>query len=132
MKPEPDALLATRRDFLNTAGAALVVAAVAGPGPLVAEDKPAPAPVFEPVVIPDWVHGVTRMAFVTPGDVARAAKAGAQVLHTNLVWPYFPLHRDGGGLSKEDDRRLKDLVADCRRLGVKLVLGLPPFPPVAL
>ena len=54
MKPEPDAPLATRRDFLNRAGGAVVVAAVAGPGPLVAEDKPVPAAVFEPVVIPDF------------------------------------------------------------------------------
>jgi hypothetical protein len=84
------------------------------------------------VRIPDWVFGVTRMAFLTPGEVPKAARAGAQVIHTNLIWPYFPLHRDGGGLSRDDDRALLDLVAVCHRHHVKLVLGLPPFPSVSL
>src|SRR5205823_317983 len=81
---------------------------------------------------PAWVHGVTRMAFASPGEAAKAARFGAQVLHTNVVWPYFPLRRDGGGLPENDRKRLRELMADCRRLGLKLVLGLPPFPPVAL
>src|ERR1700686_4718631 len=102
MKPELDALLATRRDFLNTAGGALIVAAVAGPARVAPENNPPPPAALEPIAIPEWVHGVTRMAFVTPGDVARAAKAGAQIVHTNVVWPYFPLRRDGGGLSEGD------------------------------
>jgi hypothetical protein len=72
------------------------------------------------------------MAFVAAGDVGRAAKAGAQVVHTNLVWPYYPLRRDKGGLSPQDDRRLRELVAACRKANLKLVLGLPPFPPVTL
>jgi hypothetical protein len=133
MNSEPAASLTTRRDFLVQTGSALAVAVV-GPQPqagMGAEPQAAPV-AFEPVQIPEWVHSITRMAFITPGDVAKAGKAGAQVIHTNAVWPYFPLKRDGGGLSKEDDRRLKDLVADCRRAGVKCVLGLPPFPPVAL
>jgi hypothetical protein len=72
------------------------------------------------------------MAFLSPGEVPRAAAAGVQVVHTNVVWPYFPLGRDGGGLARDDDRRLRDLVADCRRHGLRLVLGLPPFPAVSL
>src|SRR5262249_49180544 len=48
------------------------------------------------------------------------------------VWPYYPLKRDGGGLSKDDDSRLRQFVGDCHRRGMKLVLGLPPFPPVQL
>jgi hypothetical protein len=128
MGAEPYALPATRREFLAQAGSALAVAALSCGGPLAA----APAPAFEPVQVPDWVYGVTRMAFVTPGEVAKAAAAGAQVVHTNLVWPYFPLRADGGGLSKEDDRKLRDLVADCKKAGVRLCLGLPPFPPVEL
>ncbi len=128
MRPHDDGLSTTRREFLAQTGA-LAAAAVAG-GSSVAAAEPAEA--FEPVRIPDWVHGVTRMAFVTPGDVGRAAKAGAQVVHTNVVWPYFPLRRDGGGLSEGDARRLRDLVADCRRGGVRCCLGLPPFPPAAL
>src|SRR5206468_8331461 len=75
---------------------------------------------------------VTRMAFITPGAAAKAARAGAQVVHTNLVWPYFPLRRNGGGLAREANRQLRALVAECHRLRMKVVLGLPPFPPVAL
>ena len=56
-----------------------------------------------------------------PATWAGRRKAGAQVVHTNVVWPYFPLHRDGGGLSEGDARRLRDLVADCRRGGVQLL-----------
>ena len=35
------------------------------------------------------------MAFLSPGQVDDAAKAGTQVVHTNVVWPYYPLRRDG-------------------------------------
>src|SRR5438105_582682 len=84
----------TRREFLATAGA-LAASAVAG-----ADGDPPKPPPFEPVVVPEWVRGVTRMAFLSPGEVPRAAKAGVQVVHTNLVWPYYPLRRDGGGLTK--------------------------------
>ncbi|HZT81757.1 MAG TPA: hypothetical protein VFA26_16140 [Gemmataceae bacterium] len=117
----------TRRAFLAQSSTALAAAALA--------DLPAaadPPAGFEPVRPPGWVFGVTRMAFLSPADVPKAAKAGVQVVHTNAVWPYFPLRRDGGGLSKDDDRRLRDLVTACHRHGMKLVLGLPPFPPVAL
>ncbi len=122
MLREVDSSLPSRREALQTG--TLAVAALAG-GRLVAES-------FIPVRIPDWVFGVTRMAFLSPGEVGKAARAGVQVVHTNLVWPYYPLHRDGGGLSREDSRRLHDLVGECHRLGMKLVLGLPPFPPVSL
>ena len=108
-----------RRDFLM-AGAALPLVGVAQ----------AAAP--EAAEVPAWLLGITRMAFVTLGDVGRAAKAGAEVVHTNLVWPYFPLRRDGGGLPEEQGRQLKALAAECRRLKLRLVLGLPPFPPVSL
>jgi hypothetical protein len=119
---------ATRRAFLAEAGGALALAALSSAE---AADPPPPG-AADAVRPPDWVYGVTRMTFVTPGQVAAAAQAGFQVVHTNLVWPYFPLRRDNGGLSADDDRRLRDLVADCHRLGLKVVLGLPPFPPVAL
>ena len=125
MRHGHDASRATRREFLAQTGGTLAAAAL----PAAADEPAAP---FELVKIPDWVYGVTRMAFVTPGDVGRAAKAGAQVVHTNVVWPYFPLRRDGGDLADGDGRRLRDLVADCRRAGVRCCLGLPPFPPVAL
>lgn len=117
----------SRRNFLAQTGGALAGAALADVS--AAGDKATP---FEPVAIPEWVFGVTRMAFLSPSEVAKAAKAGVQVVHTNLVWPYFPLRRDGGGLSKEDDRRLRELVGECHRHAMKLVLGLPPFPPVEL
>ena len=119
----------TRRDFLTQTAGSLAVAAFSGTTSVAAEQ---PTAIFKPIAIPDWVYSVTRMAFVTPGDVLRAGKAGAQVVHTNVIWPYFPLRRDGGGPSKDDDRRMRDLVAECRRAGVRLCVGLPPFPPAAL
>jgi hypothetical protein len=87
---------------------------------------------FSEIQPPQWVHGVTRMAFGTPGEVDRIADAGAQVMHTNLVWPYFPLRRDGGGLSAEDRKKLQALVEACHKRGLKVILGLPPFMPVEL
>jgi hypothetical protein len=117
----------TRRAFLQTTGAAALAAAVN------AEDLPAPRPTLpQAPPVPEWLAGVTRMTFGTPGEVEKAAAAGAQVLHTNAVWPYFPLKRDGGGLTKEEDANLRKLVADCRKHGLRMCLGLPPFPPVAL
>jgi hypothetical protein len=118
-----DHFLPTRRDALILAGGSITVAGLA--------ERVEAAP-FAPVQIPDWVHGITRMTFCSPGEVAKAARAGAQVIHTNVIWPNFPLKRDGGGLAKEDDAKLRALLADCRQFGVKLVLGLPPFPPVTL
>ena len=116
---------ASRREFLAAAAGAAVPSAADGPAAGGGE-------AFEAVKPPEWVRGVTRMAFGTPGEVERAARAGVEVFHTNVVWPYFPLRRDGGGLAAEDARRLRELVADCHRRGIKLGLGLPPFPPAAL
>ena len=67
------------------------------------------------------------MTFGTPGEAVTAADAGAQVLHTNLVWPYYPLRRDGGGLSADERKQMRDLVETCHKRGLKVVLGLPPF-----
>ena len=61
------------RDFLAHTGGTLAAAALAGEITTAAADE---AGAFESVRIPDWVFGVTRMAFVTPGDVGRAGKAG--------------------------------------------------------
>ena len=86
-----------------------------------------------PPPIPSWVHGVSRMGFATPGETEAAGRAGMQVFHTNLVWPYARLaSAEGGGLSPGDAAALKKLVAGCRAAGMRLVLGLPPFPPVEL
>ena len=112
----------TRRDFLGLAAGAVLASGLPAAGE---------AP-FEAITIPPWVHGVTRMAFATAGDLGRVAKAGVQVIHTNAVWPYYPLRRDGGGLAKADADRLRSLTDECHRHGMKLCLGLPPFPPVAL
>src|SRR5262245_29910845 len=86
-----------RRDFMLQTGVGATLATL---------DTPA-----EPA--PDWVRGVTRMTFGSPGEAGRAADAGAQVFHTNLVWPYFPLRPDGGSLSKDDARKLRELVNTC-------------------
>jgi hypothetical protein len=81
---------------------------------------------------PEWVRHITRMTFITPGEVDLAAASGAQAVHFNLVWPYYPLQRDGGGLSRDEDRQLRDFVTRCHARGLRALLGLPPFPPVAL
>lgn len=87
---------------------------------------------FTPIKIPDWVRGVTRMTFVTLGEIERAAELGAQVCHTNAVWPYFPLRKEGGKLPESEASLLKEVVDRCHGRGMKLCLGLPPFPSVAL
>lgn len=109
----------TRRDFL--------VGTLAAPL-LTGDCHPAPAP--DPLAVPAWVRQATRMTFT--GDVAQAAAAGAQVVHTNLIWPYFPLRRDGGGLAKADAAKLTALLTTAHKLSLRVGLGLPPFPPVAL
>jgi hypothetical protein len=114
-----------RAAFLASLMAALLMARIAA-------GRDGPDAPFEAVTIPEWVLGVTRMAFVTPGQLDAAAGSGVQVVHTNLVWPYYPLRRDGGGLDKPDGERLKRFVDDCHAKGMRVVLGLPPFPPVAL
>jgi hypothetical protein len=117
----------SRRTFLKTAG----FVAGAQVLPASAEDLPQPrlaAP--EPLPLPKWMTRITRMTFATPGEVEQAAKAGAQVFHTNVVWPYFPLKRDGGGLRKDDDAKLRELRSACKKHGIRLMLGLPPFPSV--
>ncbi|HUR53774.1 MAG TPA: hypothetical protein VMZ71_06565, partial [Gemmataceae bacterium] len=78
---------------------------------------------------PEWVRGVTRMTFT--GDIAAAGPVGAQVAHTNLVWPYFPLRKDGGGLSNGDAEKMRAMMAAARKNKVRVGLGLPPFPSVA-
>ncbi|HEV3345173.1 MAG TPA: alpha-amylase family protein [Pirellulales bacterium] len=126
-----DPTLQTRRTFLAAcAGLGLPIALLARPPHIVA-DEPA-TDEFQPIDIPRWVLDVTRMAFVTPGDVDKAAGVGVQVVHGNAVWPYYPLQRDGGGLRPDEDRLLRQFVDDCHRHEMKLVLGLPPFPPVEL
>ena len=87
---------------------------------------------FQSVKHPAWVAGVTRMAFLSPGQVDEAAKIGTQVVHTNVVWPYYPLRRDGGGLSPADREASARLVNDCHDRGMRVCLGLPPFPSVGL
>jgi hypothetical protein len=126
MNPGPLLPPTTRREFLIATTVGL--AAVAGVPAAGAVKEPE----FEPIKIPDWVHGVTRMAFLTPSQIPEAAKAGVQVVHTNEAWPYFPLRKDGGGLTEDATKRMLKLADDCHSRGMKLVLGLPPFPPVEL
>jgi hypothetical protein len=126
-------LFQSRRAFLAAASAAglgLPLAFAAHTDQLAAAETD--ADVFRPVEIPEWVFDVTRMAFLTPGEVAKAAQAGVQVVHGNAVWPYYPLRRDGGGLRPDDDRLLRQFADECHRHQMNLVLGLPPFPPVEL
>ena len=110
----------TRRTFLASSAAAAT--GVTGCGQLVLPDH------IEDV--PAWLRRATRMTYTN--DLAAAANAGAQVVHSNLIWPYFPLRKDGGGLSKPDAAKARDTMAVARKLGVRYVLGLPPFPSVSL
>lgn len=80
----------------------------------------------------DWIKKVTRMGFGNPGEAGLLADAGVEVMHTNVVWPYYPLRRDKGGLNAAEAKSLKALVQACRKRKMKLSLGLPPFMPVAL
>lgn len=121
----------TRRDFLIGSGS-LLIASVARPRNADAPLRPPSDSAARAYAIPDWVRDTSRMTFCSPGDVDFAAEIGAQVVHTNAVWPYFPLRRDGGGLSAADSRQLRNLVKACHDRDLRLVLGLPPFPPVAL
>lgn len=120
-----------RREFLILTGAAATSLANLPARSLVAADKTDPPSGFQSIAIPAWVRNVTRMAFVTPGEVEKAAELGVQVCHGNAVWPYFPLRRDGGGLSEADRQLLTRIVETCHRHGMKYCLGLPPFPAVA-
>ena len=133
MDPGSSAHAPSRREVLKAAacGLPLALASSTWPGTSLALDAAAENG-FKPIRIPEWVHGVSRMAFVAPGEVHKAAKAGVQVVHGNAVWPYFPLRRDGGKLKPEEDRILRKFADDSHRLGMKLVLGLPPFPSVDL
>ncbi|HLN27227.1 MAG TPA: alpha-amylase family protein [Gemmataceae bacterium] len=133
MDPGSSAHAPSRREVLKAAacGLPLALASSTWPGTSLALDAAAEN-AFKPIRIPEWVHGVSRMAFVAPGEVDKAAKAGVQVVHGNAVWPYFPLRRDGGKLKPEEDRILHKFADDSHRLGMKLVLGLPPFPSVDL
>lgn len=118
----------SRRDFLVASGATMALAML--PTGVATAAEPAAPLVNLPA--PAWVHGVTRMAFCGFDQFEQVAAAGVQVIHTNLIWPYFPLKRDGGGLTAKDDEALRRMVESCHRLGMKLSLGLPPFPPVSL
>jgi hypothetical protein len=117
----------SRREVISAAAGLAAVPATPEPSAPATDSAP-----FEPIRPPDWVFGITRMAFLTAGQLADAAKAGVQVVHTNLVWPYFPLRRDGGGLAPKEAKALHDLCDSGHRYGMRIVLGLPPFPPVNL
>jgi hypothetical protein len=122
----------TRREFLQTAGGTVASGAAIGPiHPAIARAAD-DGDSFKPAKIPDWVENVTTMAFGGWGDIELLAKAGVQVLHTNLVWPYYPLKKDGGGLNAKDAAEMKRLVDSVHKQGAKLSLGLPPFPSVEL
>lgn len=126
---QPDCEI-SRRDFMATT--ATVLAASTMLSPLAVADTEVTAKTeFVPVKIPAWVRSVTRMAFVTLGEIDRAAALGVQVCHGNAVWPYFPLRRDGGGLSAADRTLMKEIVDRCHQQRMKYCLGLPPFPSVA-
>lgn len=119
----------TRRGFLAASSATLSLTSFPFSASSVHADESAS---LENLPAPAWIHDVTRMAFCGLEQFEQVARAGVQVIHTNLIWPYYPLKRDGFGLSEKDDAALRNMVETCHRLGMKLSLGLPPFPPVHL
>ncbi len=48
-----------------------------------AATQPQPAPRFEPIKPPEWVRGITRMTFGSPGEVEKAAAVGAHCWQPN-------------------------------------------------
>lgn len=121
--------LVNRRDFLISTG--LAATALMGTQPTTSAAEADTSWVFAPVNVPEWVRQVTRMAFVTPGEIEKAAELGVQVCHGNAVWPYYPLRRDGGGLSDADRKLMQQIIDTSHQHGMKYCLGLPPFPSVA-
>ncbi len=115
-----------RREFIASATGAMALAACQNSlGEALSDDA---VPEFEPIAIPKWVHEVTRMSFLAPDAVPDVAKIGVQVVHGNSVWPYFPLRKDGGKLTDREHADLKRFADETHRHGMRLVLGLPPFP----
>lgn len=128
----------TRREFLaaGTAAAIGITGAGVALGDAVLDRDAAAAETsaekeFTPIAIPNWIRDVTRMSFLGPDQVADAARIGVQVVHGNAVWPYYPLRRDGGKLTEAEHAVLKRFVDETHKHGMKLSLGLPPFPSVA-
>lgn len=121
-----------RREFLGAVGGAALGGAMLAMADMQAAEGGADKIVFEPARLPDWIHSITTMAFGGWGDIELLSQSGVQVLHTNLVWPYYPLKKDGGGLKPESAADLDRLVKSVHQQGAKLSLGLPPFPPVEL
>ena len=122
----------TRRGFLATSASAVTAATFAKEclaQSATAFSTAAPE-IFTGIVPASWALDVTRMSFLAPGLAPDAAKIGVQVVHGNAVWPYYPLRRDGGGLSDADKEILQTFVRDVQVNGMRLVLGLPPFPSV--
>lgn len=126
--PEADPSL-SRREFLTVTGIGLTATALDGRNALSVDVVQSRSP-FTPVKILDWVRSITRMAFVTSGEIDGAAELDVQVCHGNAVWPYFPLLRDGGGLASSDRKLMRDIVERCHQRGMRYCLGLPPFPSV--
>ncbi len=115
-----------RREFIASATGAMALAAGQNSlGEALSDDA---VPEFEGIAIPKWVHEVTRMSFLAPDAVPDVAKIGVQVVHGNSVWPYFPLRKDGGKLTDREHADLKRFADETHRHGMRLVLGLPPFP----
>ncbi len=118
----------TRREFLAASSASIILSSLTDHLAFAEET----ALGGDVLAAPAWIHDVTRMAFCGLDQFEQVAQAGVQVIHTNLIWPYYPLKRDGGGLNDKEDADLRRMVDTCHQLGMKLSLGLPPFPPVAL
>jgi hypothetical protein len=116
----------TRREFLKSAAAGLGGMVLWTPMPLAGAESAIGDD--GSIKIPEWVHGITRMSFLGPDAVPDVARAGVQVVHGNAVWPYYPLRRDGGKLKPEEQASLKKFADSTHENGMKLVLGLPPFP----
>lgn len=117
-----------RREFLAVSAVAGVYL-FGGGGQATSADAAVTA--IDPITPPDWVKSITRMSYLGPDAVVDCARIGVQVVHGNAVWPYFPLRKDGGGLPAAEHDLLKRFVDTAHQEGMRLVLGLPPFPSVS-
>jgi hypothetical protein len=118
-----------RREFLAASAAAGTL--LISPNGMSGDDAARPDAAFERITPPDWVKSVTRMSYLGPDAVADCARIGVQVVHGNAVWPYYPLKRDGGSLKPQEHELLSRFVESTKQHGMRLVLGLPPFPSVS-
>ncbi len=94
---------------------------------------------FQPVEPAPWVYEGVQKVFIgsledpkTTAYIDELAGLGVTVMHTGGPSPYFPLRREGGeGFDPKESAVMKTSFAHMRRLGIRVVIGVSPYAPVA-